>query len=69
MKDIILVINKKIDERGITMTNTAKRAGISPDLLYRTLDGKRKLKADELISLCQVLDLTLADFKEESVAI
>ena len=32
------------------------------DLLSKTLNGNRNMKADELVNLCKVLDLTLEDF-------
>ena len=35
----------------------------STDLLSKTLNGNRNMKADEFVNLCQVLDLTLEDFK------
>jgi len=65
MKDITKVIGERIDERGMTMTTVARRAGMTPDLLSRTINGTRKLKADELVNLCRVLDLTLEDFEQK----
>ena len=38
---------------------------MTPDLLSRTLNGARKLKADELVNLCRVLDLALDDFSKK----
>ena len=62
MNDVTKVISNKIEERGMTMTVVAHRADMSPELLSRTLKGSRKLKADELVNLCRVLELTLDDF-------
>lgn len=64
MTNIIEVINNRINERGMTLTTVGTRANINPELLSRTLKGQRKLKADELVDLCRVLDLTMDDFKE-----
>lgn len=64
MASVIKVISDRIEERGMTITAVSKRAGINNDLLSKTLNNKRKLKADELVVLCQVLGLTLEDFKE-----
>ena len=62
MSELIKVINSRIADRGMTITTVAKRAGMNNDLLCKTLNDKRRLKADELINLCNVLDLNLDDF-------
>lgn len=64
MSNIIRVISNRIEDRGMSITVVATRANINPELLSRTLNGRRKLKADELVDLCRVLDLTMDDFKE-----
>ena len=63
MRNITEVLNNRIEERGMTITTVATRANMSPELLSRSLKDHRKLKADELISLCRVLELSLDDFK------
>ena len=65
MRNITEVLNNRIAERGMTITTVATRANMSPDLLSRTLKGHRKLKADELVDLCRVLDLSLTDFAQK----
>lgn len=62
MSNLITVINDRIEDRGMTIKAVGTKADISPDLLSRTLVGKRKLKADELLGLCKVLDLSFEDF-------
>ena len=57
MSNIIRVISNRIEDRGMSITVVATRANINPELLSRTLNGRRKLKADELVDLCRVLDL------------
>ena len=64
MSTIVEVISKRVEDRGTTITHLSNRTGISNDLLGRSLNGKRKLKADELVKLCIALDLSLDDFKE-----
>ena len=61
---VIDVINSRIQDRGMTLTAISKRSGINNDLLSKSLRSKRRLKAEELVALCQVLDLTLEDFKD-----
>lgn len=63
MSDIVAVIRSKIKERGITMVFISRQLGMNPDLLSKTMNGSRNLKADEFVNLCQLLDLTLEDFK------
>lgn len=63
MSRVTAVINDKIQERGVTLVFVSKRAKIKTDLLSKTLNGKRNLKADEFVNLCQALDLTLEDFQ------
>lgn len=65
MSDVTKVISDRIEERGMTITTAARRANMTPELLSRTLNGARKLKADELVNLCRVLDLTLDDFSKK----
>lgn len=64
MSTIVEVISKRVEDRGTTITHLSNKTGISNDLLGRSLNGKRKLKADELVKLCIALDLSLDDFKE-----
>ena len=63
MNTIVSIIANTIKERGMTQVYVSKQANMDPDLLGRSLHGNRKLKADEFVSLCQVLGLTLEDFK------
>jgi len=63
MNTVMEVINDRIRARGVTLVFVSKQANMKPDLLSKTLAGHRKMKADEFVSLCQVLDLTLEDFK------
>ena len=63
MSKVISVINDRIKERGVTLVFVSKKAHMKTDLLSKTLNGNRNMKADEFVNLCQVLDLTLEDFK------
>jgi DNA-binding Xre family transcriptional regulator len=58
-------INKRVIERGITRSELSRRTGIPYELLRRSLDGTRKMTADELVLLCRELDLDVADFSEK----
>ncbi len=63
MSRVSTVISDRIKERGVTLAFVSKQAHMKADLLDKTLNGSRNMKADEFVNLCQVLDLTLEDFK------
>lgn len=65
MSKVISVIKNRIKERGVTLVFVSKQAHMKTDLLSKTLNGNRNMKADEFVNLCQVLDLTLEDFKTQ----
>ena len=58
-------IKNRIDQSGVYVSTTAKLAGMSPELLRRSLAGSRKFTATEFVSLCQLLGLELKDFEEK----
>lgn len=60
-------IKNRIDQSGVYVSTTAKLAGMSPELLRRSLAGSRKFTATELVNLCQLLGLELKDFEEKPV--
>lgn len=60
-------IRNRMEENGIKQVFVAEKAQISPTLFQRSLDGKRKIPADEFIRICRVLNMDLADFSEQTV--
>lgn len=64
--EITEVINERIERRGIPFSRLARRIGMRPELLRRCLNGTRKLRATELVSLCHELGLELDDFEKVS---
>lgn len=63
--DAYEVVSSRVARVGITTAELARRTGINSELLRRSLIGERTLKANELITLCAQLELTLEDFEEE----
>lgn len=57
------IIKAHIADNGIKQNFVAEKAGMPPELLRRSLEGRRKLQADEFIAICSVLSLDLDDFK------
>lgn len=56
------IIAKKVEERGISISELARRVNLNNELLRRSLNGDRKLPADEMVALCKELDLKISDF-------
>lgn len=56
------ILAKTVDDRGISIAELARRVGMGKELVRRCLSGDRKIVAEEFISICEVLGLTLADF-------
>lgn len=60
------VIRTRMEENGIKQVFVAEKAQVPPALFQRSLDGKRKLPADEFIRICRVLNMDLGDFADQS---
>ncbi len=56
------VIKKYIVDNGIKPTFVSEKAGINPELFRRSMDGTRRIPADEFIAICNVLSLNISDF-------
>ena len=59
------ILKEYIVDNGIKQNFVAEKAGMSAELLRRSLDGKRKLQADEFIAICAALSLDLDYFKQK----
>jgi hypothetical protein len=58
------IIAERVEVRGITKAELARRTEIDSELLRRSLLGKRKIYADEFLRLCHELNLGLCDFDQ-----
>lgn len=63
MPHYIHVIDEKRNQIGMTIRALARKANMDDDLLGKTLHGKRKMTASELIALSFALGLTLEDYQ------
>lgn len=63
------VIKNHIANHGMKQNFVAERAGIPPELFRRSLNGERKIPADEFIAICSVLSLDIHDFEEYKQAV
>lgn len=62
MPDYISVIERRRNQIGMTIRSLARRVNMNDDILGKTLHGKRKMTASELIMLSSALGLTLEDY-------
>lgn len=63
------IIKKHLVKNGIKQNFVAKQAGISPELFRRSLEGKRKIPADEFVRICIVLSLDIDDFNRKPMTV
>ncbi len=61
MKNIIQFLNDYLSEHGIKQSFVSEKAGISADLLSKTLKGERRLLADEFIRICKAIKIPEID--------
>lgn len=53
--DLYIAIDSYLRDNGITQSHLAEKSGITANALNLSLNGKRKLLADEYIKICDVL--------------
>jgi len=63
MFDITGAIRARMYERNISQSELSRRTGMRPDSMCRTLNGFRRLTADEYISICKVLEITTEELE------
>ena len=63
MFDIVSAIRARMYERNISQSELSRRTGMRPDSMCRTLNGFRRLTADEYISICRALEITTEELE------
>ena len=68
MEHIREVIVSRMEHRGVTVGALAKKTGIDYNKLFKSLSAKlnRQMFASEFVTICNALELTLADFAENT---
>ena len=61
-----LKVKKYLDENGIKYSYLSKKTGIPMNMLSPTLNGKRKLSAEEYFTICEVLGLSAETFAPDN---
>lgn len=54
-------LRRYIEENGIKQSYLARQSGLSPDRLSLLLRDKRRLRADEMMEMCDVLRIQPGD--------
>jgi hypothetical protein len=60
------ILKEHISKNGIKQNFVAEKAAMPAELLRRSLDGTRKLQADEFLAICEALSLDIDYFKERA---
>ena len=56
-------LKQLVEERGVTYTFLSNKTGISVDAISKNFMGKRRMLADEMISICAVMGINLNDLR------
>lgn len=64
---IIKSINDAIEKKGIMKSHISREAKIPNDRLSRVLDGKLRLRIEEMCSICGVLDISAARILQAAI--
>ena len=70
MKNIKDVIVSRMEHRGVSISSLVKKTGIPYMKLYKSLaaNSHRELFVGEFLMICEVLELTLADFVSDNTS-
>lgn len=55
-------VKKMVEDRGVSFTFISERTGIPVNAISRSLLGKRRFPADEMLLICHVIGIDLGDF-------
>lgn len=57
MESIREFLNNYIEKKGIKQRYISEKAGLSDDVVSKILNGKRKILADEFLSICRAIEI------------
>ncbi len=55
------VLKNLIEDKGVTYTFISSKTGITVDAISKSLSGRRRLAADEMILICQAANIDLSE--------
>ena len=56
-------LKQLVDDKGVTYSFISSRTGIPVDAISKSLLGKRRLPADELVDICNVVGIELNELQ------
>ena len=56
-------LKQLVDDKGVTYSFISSRTGIPVDAISKSLLGKRRLPADELVNICNVVGIELNELQ------
>lgn len=56
-------LKQLVDDRGVTYSFISSKTGIPVDAILKSLLGKRRLPADELVNICNVVGIELNELQ------
>lgn len=65
---IPLMVKMYLEDKGYNKADIARKSDIKPDDFYAMLDCKRIMKADDLVSICKVLNISCSDLENHKNA-
>ena len=66
--DITKAVSDYIKHKGITVTAISNATGIPYGALLPSISGKRKLRADEFLTICDFLEIEPESFRNRKEA-
>jgi len=61
-------LNDYLKKRGMKQAYIVQKTGINADTISKILNGKRRIQADEFLSICFALDIDPNIFRESRIA-
>ena len=58
MSDVTKRVSDYIKDKGISIRSLSDGSGVSYNPLYSSISGKRRLRADEFLSICDFLEIS-----------
>lgn len=60
-------LKQLVDDKGVTYSFISSRTGIPVDAISKSLLGKRRLPADELVNICNVVGIELNELQHTRI--
>ena len=61
---IASVLKNLIEDKGVTYTFISSKTGITVDAISKSLSGRRRLAADEMILICQAANIDTVSYTQ-----